>query len=660
MKHVHAKTIGLALALAFNSIHAAPADAAPAGPAKAASEATAARNAAVLKQLPFDDRADFEAAGRGLVAPFEGQIKNDAGQVVWDSHSYDFLLQDQAPATVNPSLWRHAQLNSRAGLFKVTDRVYQLRGMDLANMTVIEGDHGLIIIDPLLSSETARAALALYRQHRPAKPVVAVIYSHSHVDHFGGVRGVIDEADVKAGKVKIFAPAGFMEEAISENLLAGNAMFRRGMYQAGSALPRGERAQVDTGLGKGTPRSATITLIPPTHLITKEFESHVIDGVPIEFQLTPDTEAPSEMHMYLPKQHALCMAENATRMMHNLLTPRGALVRDAKGWSKYLDDSLVRYGDRAEVMFTQHSWPTWGGENIRTLLADQRDMYAFMNDRTLHLLNQGLTPNEIAEAIKKLPGDLDKKWYARGYYGVLSFNVRAVYQRYMGFYDGNPANLDPLPPVESGKHYVAAMGGASAVLAQMREAMGRGDYRWAVQIGNHLVFAEPDNKEARDAQADALEQLGYQSESAVWRNIYLSGAADLRNGVPELASRATQDLVKAATPAMFFDFLAVRVDSDKAQGHDMTLNWSFDDVRQSFALTLRNGVLTHREGTKHAKADATVRMNKAVLDRISLRQLDFATALKQGDIRVEGNAGKLTELLGMLDAFKPSFNIVTP
>jgi alkyl sulfatase BDS1-like metallo-beta-lactamase superfamily hydrolase len=660
MKRYHPYTIGLAVALVFGSIHSAQADAPADSLSKAASEATASRNAAVLKQLPFEDRDDFEAAGRGLVAPFEGQIKNDAGQVVWDSHAYEFLLQDQAPATVNPSLWRHAQLNSRAGLFKVTDRIYQLRGMDLANMTVIEGERGLIIIDPLLSAETARAALALYRQHRPAKPVVAVIYSHSHVDHFGGVRGVVDEADVKAGKVKIFAPAGFMEHAISENLLAGTAMFRRGMYQAGSALPRGERAQVDSGLGKGTPRSATVTLIPPTHLITKEFESHVVDGVPIEFQLTPDTEAPSEMHLYLPKQHALCMAENATRMMHNLLTPRGALVRDAKGWSKYLDDSLVRYGDRAEVMFTQHSWPTWGGTNIRTLLADQRDMYAFMNDRTLHLLNQGLTPNEIAEAIRKLPGDLDKKWYARGYYGVLSFNVRAVYQRYLGFYDGNPANLDPLPPVESGKRYVAAMGGAGAVLAQMREAMRSGDYRWAAQIGNHLVFAEPDSKEAREVQADALEQLAYQSESANWRNMYLSGAADLRNGVPELASRATEDLVKAATPAMFFDFLAVRLDSDKAQGHDMTLNWRFDDLRQSFALTLRNGVLTHREGRQHAKADASVRMSKAVLDRISVRQLDFATALKQGDIRVEGDAGKLTELLGMLATFKPAFNIVTP
>jgi alkyl sulfatase BDS1-like metallo-beta-lactamase superfamily hydrolase len=659
MKRFYASTLALAFALAFHPIRAAPTDAASSTP-KGASDATASRNAAVLQQLPFGDRADFEAADRGLVAAFEGQIRNHAGQVVWDSHSYDFLLNDAAPGTVNPSLWRQAQLNAKAGLFKVTDRVYQLRGMDLANMTVIEGDRGLILIDPLTSTETSSAALALYRQHRPAKPVVAVIYSHSHLDHFGGVRGVVDEADVTAGKVKIYAPAGFMDEAISETLLAGTAMLRRGMYQGGSTLPRGERGQVDTGLGKGGPRNATYTLIPPTHLITKEFESHVIDGVPIEFQLTPDTEAPAEMHMYLPKQRALCMAENATRMMHNLLTPRGAKVRDAKGWSRYLDDSLVRYGGKAEVMFTQHSWPTWGGENIRTLLADQRDMYAFMNDRTLHLMNQGLTPNEIAEAIQKLPGELDKKWYTRGYYGVLSFNVRAVYQRYLGFYDGNPGTLDPLPPVESGKRYVAAMGGASAVISRMREAMGRGEYRWAVQIGNHLVFAEPGNQEARETQADALEQLAYQSESATWRNMYLSGVAELRGGVLDLPSRPTEDLVRAATPAMFFDYLAIRLDSEKAQGHDMTLNWRFEDLKQSFALTLRNGVLTHRDGKQHAKADVSVRMSKAVLDRISLRQLDFATALAQGEVRVEGDAGKLTALLGMLSTFKPAFNIVTP
>jgi len=628
--------------------------------AKPAAPATATRNAAVLQQLPFADRADFEAANRGLVARFEGLVKGDSGQLIWDSHAYDFLLQEQAPATANPSLWRQAQLNAVAGLFKVTDRVYQVRGMDLANMTVIEGDSGLIVIDPLTYAETARAALALYRQHRPPKPVLAVIYSHSHVDHFGGVRGVVDEADVLAGKVKIIAPAGFMEHAISENLYAGTAMFRRAMYQSGAAVPRGERGHLDAGLGKVALVGGTVTLIAPTQAIEKATESHVVDGVAIEFQLTPDTEAPSEMNVYLPQQRALGMAENAVRMMHNILTPRGALVRDAKGWSRYLDASLLRYGERADVMFTQHSWPTWGGEAIRTLLADQRDLYAFIHDRTLHLMNQGLTPDEIAQAVPRLPGTLDRQWYARGYYGTLSFNVRAVYQRYLGFYDANPAHLDPLPPVQAGQRYVAAMGGGANVLAMMRAAMAQGDHRWAVQLGNHLVFAEPQNAAAREAQADALEQLAYQSESAIWRNMYLTGATELRQGVPVPSGRVTVDLAKAATPAMFFDFMAIRLDADKAQGHDMTLNWRFDDLDQSFALTLRNGVLTQREGMQHAKADATVRMSKAVLDRISLRQLDFATALKQGDIRVEGQAGKLPELLGLLVAFSPAFNIVTP
>lgn len=660
MKHLHTNGWGLAFALAMNLALLAPVAARPVAQPQPASAATVSRNTEVLQQLPFSDRSDFDAARRGLVAPFEGQVRNNAGDVVWDSHAYDFLLKDDVPDTVNPSLWRLAQLNAYAGLFKVAEQVYQVRGMDLANMTVIEGKRGLIIIDPLTSVDTARAALALYRQHRPDRPVVAVVYTHSHVDHFGGVRGVVDEADVKSGKVKVYAPAGFMEHAISENLFAGPAMFRRGMYQGGSALARGERGQVDTGLGKSTPRSLTVTLIPPTKLIEKDYETHVIDGVTVEFQLTPDTEAPSEMNLYLPRQKALCMAENTARMMHNVLTPRGALVRDAKGWARHLDDSLVRYGDKAEVLFAQHGWPTWGGQDIRTLLADQRDMYAFINDRTLHLLNQGLTPLEIAQAVQKLPGALDKKWYTRSYYGSLSFNVRAVYQRYLGFYDGNPANLNPLPPVEAGKRYVAAMGGSATVLAQMRDAMVQGDYRWAVQLGNHLVFAEPDNQDARELQAEAFEQLAYQSEAATWRNMYLSGASDLRKGVPTLAVRVTEDLVKAATPTMFFDFLAVRIDSYKAQARDMTLNWRFDDLKQTFSLTLRNGVLTHRQGTGHVKPDASIRMNKATLDRISLRQLDFATALRQGDIRVQGEANRLTELLGNLVSFKPDFNIVMP
>ncbi|UVL42790.1 MBL fold metallo-hydrolase [Pseudomonas sp. B21-040] len=626
----------------------------------AASAQTAANNAAVLQQLPFSDRTDYESVSKGLIAPFKGQIKEAAGKVIWDVQAYDFLAKDKNPDSINPSLWRLAQLSAHAGLFEVSPRLYQVRGLDLANMTIIEGDDGLIIIDPLTVTETAKAALELYYQNRPRKPVVAVIYSHTHVDHFGGVRGVVDEADVKAGKVKVFAPVGFMEHVMSENVFAGNAMSRRAQYQFGSLLPRGERGQVDAGLGKSSPSGGTVTLIPPTDLIEKELETRTIAGLDVEFQLTPGTEAPAEMNLYLPQLRALCMAENATQMMHNILTPRGAQVRDAKAWAQYLDSSLARYGDKSDVLFAQHNWPTWGGERIRTFLADQRDMYAFLNDRTLHLLNQGLTPLEVADAIKKLPGTLDQKWYTRGYYGSLSFNVRAVYQRYLGFYDGNPANLNPLPPVETAKRSVEAMGGQAAVLEKMHAAMAKGDYRWAAQLGNQLLFADPENPDARKAQAETLEQMGYQSENATWRNMYLTGAMELRNGVPAHAgSSVSGDMVRAMSPDMFFDFLAIRLDSDKAVGHDMTLNWTFEDQNKDFTLTLRNGVLTHRAGL-NPQADAGVSMSKATLEQISLKQLDFPTAIQKGLIKLQGNGKKIGELMGSLDSFSPQFNIVTP
>lgn len=625
-----------------------------------ASAATSANNAAVLHRLPFSDRTDYESVNRGLIAPFKGQVKDTSAKVIWDIQAYDFLDKDQSPASVNPSLWRLAQLSAHAGLYEVSPKIYQVRGLDVANMTIIEGDDGLIIIDPLTMAETAKAALALYYQNRPQKPVVAVIYSHTHVDHFGGVRGVIDEADVKAGKVKVYAPSGFMEHVMSENVFAGNAMSRRSQYQFGSLLPRGDKGQVDSGMGKSLPTGGTITLIEPTDLISKELETRTIAGIEVEFQLTPGTEAPSEMNLYLPQLRALCMAENATQMMHNILTPRGAQVRDAKAWSQYLDSSLARYGDKSDVLFAQHNWPTWGGERIRTFLADQRDMYAFLNDRTLHLLNQGLTPMEIAENMQKLPGDLDQKWYTRGYYGSLSHNSRAVYQRYMGFYDGNPANLNPLPPVETAKRTVEAMGGGAAVVEKINAAMAKGDYRWAAQLGNQLMFAEPDNAAGRSAQAKALEQLGYQSENATWRNIYLTGAMELRNGVPQHAgSSVSVDMVRAMSPDMFFDYLAIRLDSDKAVGHDLTLNWTFEDQQKDFNLTLRNGVLTHRAGLNPA-ADAGVSMSKDTLAQISLKQLDFPTAIQKGLIKLQGNGKKLGELLSSVDSFSPQFNIVTP
>ncbi len=628
---------------------------------KPASPATAACNHAWYERLPFHDQSDFENVRRGFIADFDGDEvrREEDGRLVWDFRAYPFLKEEQAPDTVNPSLWRLARLNYASGLFKVCERVYQIRGFDLSNMNVIEGDSGLIIMDPLISAEVAAAGLETYYQHRPRKPVVAVIYTHSHVDHFGGVRGVVDEQDVQAGKVAIYAPQGFMEETVSENVFAGPAMLRRSQYMYGGLLERSPRGQVDAGLGKGSSRG-TVTLIPPTHTISGEYETHVIDGVEVEFQLTPGTEAPSEMNLYFPQWRALCVAENACQCMHNILTIRGALVRDPRVWSYYLGQTLARYGERSDVLFAQHHWPTWGGDNIREYLADQRDMYAFLNDETLRLINHGLTPNDISDHIKSLPEPLASRWFARDYYGTVSHNVRAVYQRYMGFYDANPAHLNPLPPVETASRLVDWMGGAEAVLEKARASFAQGDYRWVVQIVNEVVFADPENRQARLLQADALEQLGYQSESSTWRNAYLTGAQELRNGVKKIARGTTPDLVRALTPEMFFSFLAVRLNSEKAAAQPMTLNWRFPDLNREFALTVRNGVLTHLADARHAQPDAVLSMDKAALDQVGLGQLTIPEALQSGALGIEGDKAKAAGLFAMLDQFQPYFNIVTP
>lgn len=637
-----------------------------AGPAakiapKPAQPATAACNHAWHERLPFHDKTDFENARRGFIAGFDGDEirREEDGRVVWDFRAYRFQEVEEAPDTVNPSLWRLARLNNHSGLFQVCERIYQIRGFDLSNMNVIEGDSGLIIMDPLVSAEVAAAGLETYYQHRPRKPVVAVIYTHSHVDHFGGVKGVVSEEDVRAGKVAIYAPDGFMEETVSENVFAGPAMLRRAQYMYGGLLPKGPRGQVDAGLGKAT-SLGTVTLIPPTHTIVDAFETHVIDGVEIEFQLTPGTEAPSEMNLYFPQWRALCVAENACQCMHNILTIRGALVRDPRVWSYYLGQTLVRYGDCSDVLFAQHHWPTWGGENIREFLADQRDMYAFLNDETLRLINHGLTPNDISDRIKSLPEPLASRWFARDYYGTVSHNVRAVYQRYMGFYDANPAHLNPLPPVDTASRLVEWMGGAEAVLEKARVSFEAGEYRWVAQIVNEVVFADPDNEEARLLQADALEQLGYQCESSTWRNAYLTGAQELRHGVRRINRASPPDLVRSLTPDLFFAFLAVRLNSEKAAGHAMSLNWVFPDLDRAFALTLRNGVLTHLADHRHDKPDATLSMNKADLDRVGLGELSIPEALQNGLLKIEGDTARAATLFSLLDQFQPSFNIVTP
>jgi alkyl sulfatase BDS1-like metallo-beta-lactamase superfamily hydrolase len=628
---------------------------------KPAQPATVECNHAWRARLPFHDRADFDQAGRGFIAHFDADvIRRDAdGRVVWDFRAYDFQDNDQAPDTVHPSLWRLARLNNHAGLFKVCERVYQIRGFDLSNMNVIEGDTGLIIMDPLVSTEVAAAALELYYRHRPRRPVVAVIYTHSHVDHFGGVKGVVSEEDVREGRVRVYAPDGFMEETVSENVFAGPAMNRRAQYMYGGLLPRGPRGQVDAGLGKGTSRG-TVTLIAPTDSIVEPIETRTLDGVEIEFQLTPGTEAPSEMNLYFPQWRALCVAENACQCQHNILTIRGALVRDPRIWSYYLGETLARYGDRSDVLFAQHHWPTWGGENIREFLADQRDMYAFLNDETLRLLNHGLTPLDIADRLKSLPQPLANRWYARDYYGSVSHNVRAVYQRYMGFYDANPAHLNPLPPVDSARRTIDWMGGAERVLEKAAVAFRDGEYRWVAEIVNQVVFADPANDPARALQADALEQLGYQCENTTWRNAYLTGAQELRHGVKRVRGGQPPDLVRALTPSLLFSFLAVRLNSEAAAAAPMTLNWHFPDLDRDYALTVRNGVLTHLADHQHGTADAGVCMQKADLDRVGLGEITLEQALEEGLLKVSGDGDRVAALFAMLDRFEPAFNIVTP
>jgi len=627
----------------------------PAEPATVAAQAEAQRG------LPREDRRDFEAARRGFIAslPDAATIRNADGSVAWSLKGFEFLQQERAPDTVNPSLWRQAQLNMLHGLFKVTDRLYQIRGFDLANMTIIEGDSGLIVVDPLTTDTVAAAGLALYREYRGNKPVKAVIYSHSHVDHYGGVKGVTSVEDVAAGRVAIYAPQGFMEEAVSENVLAGNAMSRRALFQFGHLLPRGERQQVDAGLGKYISRGR-VTLIAPTRLITQPIQNEVIDGVQVEFQLTPGTEAPAEMHMYYPQLRALNMAENATHTLHNLYPLRGAQVRDANEWARYLNEARERYAGRADVMLAQHHWPTWGSEEITRVLAKQRDLYKFINDQTLHLLNQGYTPNEIAQELV-LPPSLAGEWFARGYYGTVSHNARAVYQRYLGWYDANPAHLNPLPPQAAAAKWVAYMGGAEAVLAKAKADFAKGEYRWVAEVVNQVVFSDPDNREARELQAATLEQMGYQAESATWRNAYLQGASELRNGVPKGGTPSSNaDVVQALSIENLFDFMGVRLDGQRAQGKTIVLNWVFTDTQQRYAMTLDNSALTYLKSKTDPQADATLTLARSVLDAINTKQLSLRDAVAAGKVQITGKAEKVSELLGLIDEFQPGFPVVTP
>lgn len=654
-------TVVLSTSLAFAS-GGGPAIAAEAlGVEKDATSFTQEINKDLLKVLPFKDTLDFESAQKGFIARGEKVVKDEKGNIIFSTKEFDFMqnLQKNAPATVNPSLWRQMLLVNIAGLFEVHEHIYQVRNYDLSNMTIIEGKSGLIIMDPLVSAETAKAALDLYFEHRPKKPVVAVIYSHSHVDHFGGVRGVVDEADVKAGKVKIFAPYDFMENAIAENVMAGNAMSRRASYMYGNVLPKDVKGNIGAGLGSTT-SAGNVTLIKPTNFITEDWEDHVIDGLHFEFQLTPNTEAPSEMHYYIKEYRALCPAENVNHTMHNLYTLRGAKVRDSKAWAKHIDNMLLKWGDQSDVLFAPHHWPTWGTEVIKEHVAKQRDTYKFLHDRVLNLANQGFTMDEIGDMVK-LPAELDSTWASHGYYGSVSHNARAVYNFYLGYFDGNPAHLHKLPPEAAAKKYVEFMGGAENVIMQAEKTYAKGEYRWTAEVLSHVVFANPDNKKAKELLADTLEQLGYVAESGPWRNFYLSGARELRTGVKVMPTpnTASADIVQNMSVTMMLDYIAVRLDSEKAAGKKIKIGFNFTDVNELYTLFLENSTINNRVGLDD-DVESTIVTTRATLNQILLGTLTVDKGLESGAIKVDGVKGKFKELQEMLVDFEFWFNIVTP
>jgi alkyl sulfatase BDS1-like metallo-beta-lactamase superfamily hydrolase len=645
---------------------------------RAASEHTRALHDAAQRGLPFEDREDFEDATRGRIAADDSLVLRDArGRVVWDMERYAFLAphagapdaaapdteapDTEAPDTVHPSLWRMAQLNAIHGLFEVVPGVYQVRGYDLSNMTLVEGRSGVIVIDPLISMECASAALALYRAHRGARRVSAVVYTHSHVDHFGGVKGVVSEEQVRGGEVPIWAPAGFLEHAVTENVLAGGAMARRASYMFAPALPRSPRGQVDAGIGKTT-SSGTVTLIAPTHEVSSTGQMEDLDGVPVVFQLVPESEAPAEMNFHFPELEVLCVAENAVHCLHNVLTPRGAVVRDALRWSKYLGEAVELFGDRTHTMFAQHHWPRWGKRRIVEHLCRHRDMYRYLHDQTLRLANRGLTPTEIAAEVE-LPPSLARTWGCRGLYGTVSHNVRAIHQRYLGFFDGNPARLDPLPPTEAARRYVELAGGVEPLLEHARGAYARGEYRWAAELCSHAVFAHPEHAGARELHAEALEQLGYQAESAVWRNLYLVGAHELREGPPP-SSRgrrvASADVARALSVGQLWDAIGARLDGPRAWDAQIAIAWHFTDLGERWTVRVENGALSTVAGRLAPDAHATVVLTRAAFDAILLGEGDGAQLFASGAIAVEGDGAKLGELFGLLDEGDPSFAIVTP
>jgi alkyl sulfatase BDS1-like metallo-beta-lactamase superfamily hydrolase len=624
-----------------------------------ATQITARLNDQVLQQLPFADQQDFEDARRGLIASVEGlQIPGRDGRLAWDQASYEFIT-GEAPPTVNPSLWRQAQLNNIHGLFKVTEGIYQLRGFDLANITIIEGETGWIIVDPLTTRETASKALSFAYEQLGRHPIEAIIFTHSHIDHFGGALGILSVGQIEAEAVRVIAPIGFMDESISENLLAGPTMIRRSEYMYGLPLPKTARGHVDTGLGKA-PADGTVGILAPTDIIDHTGQELNIDGLPFVFQNVSGSEAPAELTFYLPQHKAYCGAELLSRNMHNLYTLRGAKVRDALAWSDFIIESGSLFPE-AEIYFASHHWPIWGRQRIADFMQVQADTYKYIHDQTLRLAYHGYTPGEIAEQLE-LPPSLRKTFSNRGYYGTLRHNSRAVYQGYFGWYDGNPANLNPLPPEQAGANYVAAMGGADNVMKVAQASYDRGDYRWVGQLLNHLVFAQPEHRDARALLARAYEQLGYQAESGPWRDVYLTGAFELRNGKAAVGRdiAAGRDMVRHSPRSNFFNVMAAQLNGPDAHGIEMIINFTFTDLDETHVLSLKNSVLRHRRGEPDPDANATLNITHELFLDLALGSASAKDLIFSDQLSIEGSKIDLARFFALQDKVAANFSIVTP
>lgn len=627
------------------------------GEVKDASKETAEYNESIYALLDFDDEQEKEFAQQGLIAaPEELEIKNEDGKVVWSQKAYDFLTDyEEAPDTVNPSLWRNTQLNHLYGLFQVADNIYQVRGYDISNITFIKGETGWIVFDPLISVECAQAALQLVNENLGERPVHAVVISHSHIDHYGGIKGIIDEEGVNAGKVKVIAPEGFQQHAVSENIYAGNAMTRRAGYQYGTLNDKGPTGTLAVGIGSGQ-STGTVSFIKPTLEIKETNESVVIDGVEMVFQMTPGTEAPAEMNTYFPQFSALWMAENCSGTLHNLYTLRGAEVRDGNAWAKYIMETIALYGDNCDVVFQAHNWPHFGKETIHKYMEDTAAAYKYIHDQSLVYMNQGFTSEEIAQMVK-LPQKLEKVWYTRQYYGTVSHNAKAIYQKYMGWYDGNPVNLNALTPTEEAVKLVEYLGDSDVVIEKAKEDFEKGEYQWVAQITNVLVYADPDNMQARYLCADALEQLGYQAESGIWRNNYLSAAYELRNGTEtDITKKSTgsADAKKAMSTEMLLDYLGILIDGEQISDLDYKANLIISDTKEEYYIHLYHGTLLYAQG-KQANPDATLTM-----PRLSLFAIIQNNAEAISKIDVDGDKKVLDALSNNLAKYPDFFNIIEP